>query len=87
MPASMTTRPDCELVAVCDIIPERADRAAERYGCQPFYSVREMLASGIQLDAVSVCSAGAENGGDHYPPHHGAARRRHPGAGRKTDLE
>jgi predicted dehydrogenase len=27
-----------------------------------------MLASGIQLDAASVCSAGTENGGDHYRP-------------------
>ncbi len=61
-------RTDCELVAVCDIIPERADKAAERYDAQQFYSVKDMLASGIQLDAVSVCSAGAENGGDHYRP-------------------
>jgi predicted dehydrogenase len=61
-------RSDCDLVAVCDIIPERADRAAERYRSRPFYSVKEMLASRIKLDAASVCSAGAENGGDHYKP-------------------
>ena len=30
--------PDCEVVAVCDIIHERADKAAERYGCRAFYS-------------------------------------------------
>ena len=27
-----------------------------------------MLASGIQIDAASMCAAGVENGGDHYKP-------------------
>ncbi len=61
-------KPEVKLVAVCDIIPERSDRAAEKYGCQGFYSVQEMLASGIQIDAASMCAAGVENGGDHYKP-------------------
>jgi predicted dehydrogenase len=59
---------DCRIVAVCDIIKERADRAADRYDCPGFYSVQEMLASGIQIDAASMCAAGVENGGDHYKP-------------------
>ncbi len=57
-----------QVVAVCDIIKERADKAAETYGCPAFYSVKEMLASGIKIDAASMCSAGKENGGDHYQP-------------------
>jgi len=57
-----------EVVAVCDIIKERADAAAGRWGAKPFYSVQEMLASGIHLDACSMCTAGKENGGDHYVP-------------------
>ena len=57
-----------EVVAVCDIIKERADAAAGRWGAKPFYSVKEMLASGIHLDACSMCTAGKENGGDHYVP-------------------
>ena len=57
-----------EIVAVCDIIRDRADRAAEAYGARPFYSVKEMLDSGIQPDACSMCTAGAENGGDHFTP-------------------
>jgi predicted dehydrogenase len=57
-----------EIVAVCDIIKERADRAAEAYGAKAFYSVQEMLDSGIELDACSMCTAGVENGGDHYEP-------------------
>lgn len=57
-----------QVVAVCDIIKERADLAAEKYGARAFYSVKEMLKSGIKLDACSVTSAGKENGGDHYKP-------------------
>jgi len=58
----------CKLVAFCDIIPERADKAAERFGGQAFYSVKEMLASGIELDACSMATRGEENGGDHFVP-------------------
>ena len=61
-------RSDCKIVAVCDIIPERSDRAAEKFACPGFYSVKEMLASGIAIDAASMCTAGVENGGDHYTP-------------------
>jgi predicted dehydrogenase len=60
--------PQCEIVAVCDILKERADKAAGRYGCPAFYSVQEMLESGIRIDAASMCTAGVENGGDHYRP-------------------
>jgi predicted dehydrogenase len=57
-----------EIVAVCDIIEERADKAAAAYGAKAFYSVQDMLDSGIELDACSMCTAGVENGGDHYTP-------------------
>lgn len=60
--------PDTELVAVCDIIKQRADDAAKRYGCQAFYSVSQMLQSGITLDACSVATKGEENGGEHFTP-------------------
>ena len=56
------------VVAVCDIIEEKADQAAEEYGAQAFYSIKEMLGSGIRLDACSMTTAGVENGGDHYQP-------------------
>ena len=57
-----------KIAAVCDIIPERADKAAARYGAPAFYSVREMLLADIPVDCASVCSAGKENGGDHFEP-------------------
>ena len=47
---------------------EKSDKAAEAYGCQGFYSVQEMLDSNIEFDAVSVTTAGIENGGDHHKP-------------------
>jgi predicted dehydrogenase len=59
---------DVRLVAVCDLIKEKADKAAEKYGAKSFYSVEEMLKSGMKLDACSVATAGKENGGDHYEP-------------------
>ena len=58
---------DVELVAVCDIIKEKADAAAARYGVPAFYSVEDLL-RGIEVDAVSVTTAGTENGGDHFQP-------------------
>jgi myo-inositol 2-dehydrogenase / D-chiro-inositol 1-dehydrogenase len=60
--------PECEVVAVCDLIKERADKAAAAYGARAFYSVPEMLESGIEIDCASMCTAGVENGGDHYRP-------------------
>lgn len=59
--------PLAELVCVCDIIKERADRLATEMGVRAYYSVAEMLRH-EELDAVSVCTAGVENGGDHYEP-------------------
>ncbi|HQH54470.1 MAG TPA: Gfo/Idh/MocA family oxidoreductase, partial [Candidatus Hydrogenedentes bacterium] len=58
--------PLAKIVAVCDIIRERADAASAKYGCPAFYSVRSMLKSGIKIDCASMCTAGKENGGDHY---------------------
>ena len=56
-----------DLVAVCDMVKERADAAAARFGARPHYSVEELLES-EELDAVSVATGGFENGGDHYEP-------------------
>src|SRR5215213_7812794 len=60
--------PATKIVAVCDILKDRADAAAARYGAPAFYSVKDLLASGLRIDAASMCTAGVENGGDHHPP-------------------
>lgn len=56
-----------DLVAVCDIDRARADAGAARFGVPAFYSVKEMLEN-IELDMVSVATAGVEYGRDHYEP-------------------
>ena len=60
--------PRSVVVAVVDLVAERAEKAAAEYGCPAFLSVSDLLGSGIELDAASVCTAGVENGGDHYTP-------------------
>ncbi len=57
----------CEIVAVCDAFADKAAAAAERYGCAAYSSVSTMLEGG-KIDIASVCTAGVENGGDHYEP-------------------
>lgn len=58
--------PLANIVAVCDILKDRADAAGAKYGCPAFYGVKSMLKSGIEIDCASMCTAGKENGGDHY---------------------
>jgi predicted dehydrogenase len=60
--------PNVEIVAVCDIIKEKADAAAQKFGGRAFYSVKEMLESGIRLDACSMATKGEENGSEHFVP-------------------
>ena len=57
----------CEIAAVCDAFPEKANAAADKYGTVAFTSVEEMT-RGVEIDIASVCTAGVENGGDHYEP-------------------
>jgi len=59
--------PHAEVVAVCDIIPERADAAAERLGVRKYYDLPTMLAK-EDLDIVDVSTGGVERGSDHYAP-------------------
>ncbi len=55
------------LAAVCDLDKERADAASEQFGVPAFYSIADM-ADAVELDAVSVATAGPENGGHHFEP-------------------
>ncbi|CAM3931294.1 Gfo/Idh/MocA family protein [Lederbergia lenta] len=60
--------PNVEIVAVCDIIQSKSDEAAKKFGGKAFYSVKEMLDSKIELNLVSVCTKGEENGSEHFTP-------------------
>ncbi len=56
-----------ELVGVCDIIHERADKAAQKYSTRAYYDAQVMLDE-LKPDIVSVATDGWERGGDHYVP-------------------
>ena len=47
--------PGADLVAVADIVRERADAMAKRFDCQPQYSLDELLQR-EDIDCVSVCT-------------------------------
>ena len=57
-----------KMVAVCDVVKERADSAAEKYGVKAYYSLKEMLQNEPELDIVDVTTGGYENGSWHYEP-------------------
>jgi predicted dehydrogenase len=44
------------LVAVCDIIRERADALAQQYEAKAFYSVDDFISAHFDIDVVAICS-------------------------------
>ena len=62
------SNPLAELVAVCDLVKEKADKAAEAYGCRAFYDEEEMLKAMPEIEAVSVTTSGYDNGSMHFEP-------------------
>ena len=62
-----THDPLSKLVAVCDVVEERADDAAKKYGVPAYYSLRDMLRN-EDLDVVDVTTGGYENGSWHFDP-------------------
>jgi predicted dehydrogenase len=44
------------LVAVCDIVKEKADALAVQYHANAFYTIEDMLSAGVEMDVVSICS-------------------------------
>ena len=59
--------PQAELAGVCDILRDRADAAAERFGVPAFYDAAEMLRQ-LQPDICGICTGGHEYSSDHYQP-------------------
>lgn len=60
MPSIKTQADKAEMVAFCDIIPERAEKAAKEYGVEGakvYTDYKEMLAdTSIEIDVVHVCT-------------------------------
>ncbi|HEY0732509.1 MAG TPA: Gfo/Idh/MocA family oxidoreductase, partial [Chitinophagaceae bacterium] len=44
------------LIAVCDIIQEKADLLAAKYNVKPYYSVDDLLLKEKDIDVISVCT-------------------------------
>ena len=60
--------PLAELIAVCDINKQKADDAAEKFGVKAFYSIKDMFEQCPEIEAVSVCTSGYDNGSMHFEP-------------------
>ena len=45
-----------KLMAVCDIIPEKAEGVAAKFDAKPFYSIDDLLQSQIGIDVIVVCT-------------------------------
>ncbi|MCJ7822647.1 MAG: c-type cytochrome, partial [Armatimonadetes bacterium] len=56
-----------QLVAVCDVVKEKADAAAERHGVKAYHCLADMLAN-EEMDIVDVTTGGYENGSWHFEP-------------------
>ncbi len=59
--------PLSKLVAVCDVVKERADAEAAKHKVKAYYSLKDMLAN-EDLDIVDVTTGGFENGSWHFEP-------------------
>jgi len=59
--------PLAKLVAVCDVIKEKADEATKNHGAKAYYSLKDMMAN-EDLSVVDVTTSGYENGSWHYEP-------------------
>lgn len=52
---SLAENEKCVISAVCDIIGERADKAASEYKAKPFYDIDDMLSWG-EFDVLHICT-------------------------------
>ncbi|MCY9669205.1 Gfo/Idh/MocA family oxidoreductase [Paenibacillus alginolyticus] len=57
-----------EVVAVCDVVKERADASAERFGVKAYYSVKDMIEGEQDLKIVDITTGGIDNGSWHFEP-------------------
>ncbi|MCL1796457.1 MAG: Gfo/Idh/MocA family oxidoreductase [Clostridia bacterium] len=57
-----------ELIAICDIDKEKAEKAGEEFGVPVYGSLKNMLCAHPEIEIVSVCSSGYDNGSMHFEP-------------------
>jgi len=44
------------LIAVCDIVKEKADLLAKQFSAKPYYDIKELLANENEVEIVSICT-------------------------------
>jgi len=62
------SEPLAQLVAVCDVVKERADKAAEKHGVKAYYSLEAMLQQEPDIEMIDITTGGIENGSWHFEP-------------------
>ena len=62
-----STNDNADLVAVCDMLEDRLAPVARQYGVKAYSDLDELLEN-EEFDAISICTAGPENGGHHFAP-------------------
>ena len=60
--------PLAQLVAVCDLVPEKAKALGEEMGVPYYTSIKDMFAAHDEIQSVSVCTSGYDNGSMHFEP-------------------
>jgi UDP-N-acetyl-2-amino-2-deoxyglucuronate dehydrogenase len=45
-----------DLIAVCDIVPAKADDLATQLNCKPYYSIEDLLGSETDIEVIVVCT-------------------------------
>lgn len=45
-----------KLIAVCDIVKEKADALGEKYNAKVYYSIEELINANLNLDVIAICS-------------------------------
>jgi len=59
---SITNTPEAELVACCDIVPEKAEKLAADFGAPKVFTDYQAMLSSGDVDAVSVCTPSGLHG-------------------------
>lgn len=57
-----------DVVGVCDVVKERADAAAEKFGVKAYYSLKDMIENEPDLRVVDIATGGIDNGSWHFEP-------------------
>ncbi|MFV0399567.1 MAG: Gfo/Idh/MocA family protein [Oscillospiraceae bacterium] len=60
--------PLADLIAVCDIVPEKAEALGTEMGVPYYTSQKDMYAAHPEIESVSICTSGYDNGSMHFEP-------------------